>query len=319
MLSFEDGLHLLGTDLHLDPRRAKPRAIISHAHADHVGRHKRWVASPGTAALCARRWSARDLEVHDFHTPWREGGATVTLLPAGHILGSSMVLVELAGTRVLYTGDFRLKPSATAEPCTPVRADILVMECTYGEPIYRFPDREAVLDELCDFLEETQAHDSVPVLLAYSLGKAQEVASLLGARGYSLWLHESAWQMAEVYRELGVGLTNSRRYEDGPIERGVLIVPPTAASTALVRRLGRHRSALLSGWAAGPARPFLPRTHAAFPLSDHADFDELLALVARVRPRKIYTLHGPAHFATTLRRQGYDAEPAADALQMSLF
>jgi L-ascorbate metabolism protein UlaG (beta-lactamase superfamily) len=89
MLNFDDGVHILGTDLYLDPRRARPRAIVSHAHSDHIARHERWVTSPGTAALCARRWQARDLEVHEFHAPWREGDATVTLLPAGHILGSS--------------------------------------------------------------------------------------------------------------------------------------------------------------------------------------------------------------------------------------
>src|SRR6185503_11962663 len=111
VLSFENGIHVLGTGLRLDPRRRQPRAVVSHAHADHVARHKRWVTTPATAALCARRWEARDLEVHDFDVPWREGEATFTLLPAGHILGSAMVLVEIDGLRVLYTGDFRLRPA----------------------------------------------------------------------------------------------------------------------------------------------------------------------------------------------------------------
>jgi Cft2 family RNA processing exonuclease len=310
MLTFDDGIHILGTELHLDPRRAKPRAIVSHAHSDHIARHRRWVTSPGTAALCARRWQARDLEVHEFHAPWREGDATVTLLPAGHILGSSMVLVEHQGTRILYTGDFRLKPSLTAEPCEPVHADVLVMECTFGEPRYRFPDRASVVDELCDFIEETLAHEGTPVLLAYSLGKAQEVARIIGGRGYAVSLHTSAWEMLETYRELGLEFPNCEPYELGPIRNGVLIVPPNLLKTSLVQRLPRKRTAFLSGWAMDSARPMGRGADRAFPLSDHADFDELFELVERVGPRQIITLHGPASFATLLRKHGHDAYPA---------
>lgn len=307
VLSFDDGIHVLGTGLHLDPRRGHPRAIVTHAHSDHVAKHERWVTTPGTAALAARRWKARDLEVHDFDVPWREGDATYTLLPAGHILGSAMVLVERAGVRVLYTGDFRLRPSATAEPCRPVEADVLVMECTFGEPRYRFPDRAAVLDELCDFVEHTLAHDGVPVLLAYSLGKAQEVARLIGDRGYPVALHAGAWAMLEVYRELGVRFERCEPYVWGPIRQGALIVPPHLARSRLVRRLPRRRTAFLSGWAMGPPERARGRWDSAFPISDHADYGELLEMVERVAPQRIYTLHGPESFAARLRARGHDA------------
>jgi Cft2 family RNA processing exonuclease len=326
MLSFEDGVHFLAADLHVDARRARPRAVVSHAHSDHVGRHQRWVATPGTAALCARRWGARELEVRGFHEPWSEGDAIVTLLPAGHILGSAMVLVERDGLRVLYTGDFRLAPAATAERCQPVRADVLVMECTFGEPRFRFPDRETVLDELCEFIASTLARGATPVLLAYSLGKAQEVARLLGERGVPAMLHPSAWQMLEVYREQGVTFPLAEPYARQP-PRGALIVPPHLAKSAAVRRLTRRRTAFVSGWAMDPRRATWARADVAFPLSDHADFDELVEMVARVAPRKVYTLHGPESFSDRLRAMGHDAEPAgrrtvgpprAPAVQLSL-
>lgn len=317
MLDFEDGVHWIGTDIFVDSRRKRDRGIVSHAHSDHVGRHKRWVASPATAALCARRWGAEDLEVHRFHEPWSEDGAQVTLLPAGHILGSSMVLVERGGTRVLYTGDFRLEPSATAEPCTPVRADVLVMECTFGDPRYRFPDRLEVLDQLCDFVEETLARDAVPILFAYSLGKAQEVASLLSQRGIKVWLPDQAWSMLEVYREFGHEFPGCERFAMEVPGNGVLIVPPGSSTRAVVRSFRRRRTAAVTGWALDRWR--LPRCDAAFPISDHADFNELLELVRRVSPRKIYTLHGPDRFAARLRALGHDAEAAALAAQGSLF
>jgi Cft2 family RNA processing exonuclease len=319
MLAFDDGVHLIGSELFLDARKRKDRGIVTHAHSDHVARHKRWVTSPGTAALCARRWKARDVEAHPFHQPWREGETTVTLLPAGHILGSSMVLLEHEGVRVLYTGDFRLKASATAEPCVPVPADILVMECTFGEPIYRFPERAQVMDRLCDFIETARAMDTTPVLLAYSIGKAQEAARLLGDRGYAVALHASAHELLEVYREQGVSFADCCSYDDDPPRDRVVILPPNLGMWRTLRRLPRRRVAALTGWALNPRRAFWPNSHAAFPLSDHADFEELLEMVRRVRPRIVYTLHGPDSFAAELRRRGIDAEPARHAAQQRLF
>jgi Cft2 family RNA processing exonuclease len=318
VLDFDDGVHLIGTGIFLDARRVRDRAVVSHAHRDHVARHRRWVASPATAALCTRRWGACDVEVHAFHEPWEEDGARLTLLPAGHILGSSMVLVERAGTRILYTGDFRLRPAATAEACRPTTADVLVMECTYGEPRYRFPERGAVVDRLCDFVAESLSAGAIPVLLAYALGKAQEVARLLGERGHRVWLHPQAWDMLEVYRGFGIEFPGCRRFEpESPVD-GALVMPPGPSARALVRGLGRRRVAFLSGWALDPWRR-MPSSGAGFVISDHADFDELLELVDHVRPRKIYTLHGPDRFAARLRARGHDAEPAAMAVQGSLF
>jgi Cft2 family RNA processing exonuclease len=227
------------------------------------------------------------------------------------------VLVERGGTRVLYSGDFRLKPSATAESCAPVRADVLVMECTFGDPRYRFPDRLEVLDQMCDFVEETLARDAVPILLAYSLGKAQEVACLLGRRGIKVWLQDHAWSMLEVYREFGHEFPGCGRFEMESPGNGVLVLPPGRSARSVLRSIRRRRTAAVTGWALDRSR--LPLCDAAFPISDHADFDELLELVARVRPRKVYTLHGPDRFAVRLRALGHDAEVAALALQGSLF
>jgi Cft2 family RNA processing exonuclease len=233
------------------------------------------------------------------------------------MLGSAMVLVERGGTRALYTGDFRLSASATAEPCAPVAADVLIMECTFGDPRYRFPDRLEVMDQLCDFVEQTLALDAVPVLYAYSLGKAQEVARLLTQRGIRVWLPDQAWSMLEIYREFGHEFPGCERFEMTSPQNGVVIIPPGLKTRDLVRSFRRRRTAAVTGWALDRWR--LPRCDAAFPISDHADLDELLDLIRRVAPRKIYTLHGPDRFAQCLRRLGHDAEPASLARQGSLF
>ena len=318
MLEFEDGVRLSGTEVWLDPRRKKPRAIVSHAHSDHVGRHRCWVTSPATGVLARRRWNAGEVETREFGVPWEDDGATVTLFPAGHILGSSMVLLERAGTRILYTGDFRLEPSATAERCTPVPADVLVMECTFGEPVYRFPSRGDVLDRVDDFIATARRAGHTPVLLAYSLGKAQEVARLVSERGHHVALLDDAHAMLEAYREAGVRFERCTRFDGAPHGHEVLIAPPSPGGLSALRALPSRRIAFLSGWALGPPR-WRPACDAAFPLSDHADFDELVRMVERVRPRKIYTLHGPDRFAHHLRTRGWDATPARHARQLTLF
>ncbi|NOT35204.1 MAG: hypothetical protein HOP12_13740 [Candidatus Eisenbacteria bacterium] len=326
MLAFDDGVHVLGTEVWLDPRKRKPRAIVTHAHSDHVGRHACWVTSPATGVIATHRWQARSVEPHPFHEPWDDEGARLTLLPAGHILGSSMVLIERAGTRLLYTGDFRLGESATAEPCVPVAADVLVMECTFGEPRYRFPPRAEVLDQLCAFIDAAFADDVVPVLLAYALGKSQELARLVSERGYPVALWGAAHAMLSVYRELGVSFGSCEpldeqtpgRMEQLREQRRVVIVPPQRSAADVLRSFPRRRTAFVSGWAIAPHVAWRPASDAAFAISDHADFDGLIEMVERVKPRKIFTLHGPDSFAGELRQRGWDATPARHANQLTL-
>jgi len=318
MLSFSDGVHVRGTSLHMDARRSRPRGLVTHAHADHVGRHECRVSTPATARLCARRWGDASFETHAFGAPWEEGQARVTFLPAGHILGSAMALVEVRGQRILYTGDFRLRPSVTAEPCRLVPADILVMECTFGAPRYRFPPREQVMDQIERFARECMRRREVPILLAYSLGKAQEAGRLLSERGLDVALHGLAYELTRTYRELGVDLRGCRSLAGGLGSETVVILPPHLRRSRLLKRFPRRRTAYLSGWAmdASVRRRF--GVDAAFALSDHADFDELLECVRHVGPRQVFTLHGPDGFSDHLRARGVHAQPARVGAQLHL-
>ncbi|MEM6561807.1 MAG: MBL fold metallo-hydrolase RNA specificity domain-containing protein, partial [Planctomycetota bacterium] len=57
----------------------------------------------------------------------------------------------------------------------------------------------------------------------------------------------------------------------------------------------------------------------ALPLSDHADYDELLTTIDIVQPKKVYTHHGFKEFADDLRARGIDAKLAKPPAQMELF
>lgn len=317
---YSGGVHLPEADLWLDPRRVKPFAFVSHAHSDHLRPHLTVLASEATAAL-ARERLGKDSEA-GFRTlafgreaglgDLRRGGACgdwrVKLLPAGHVLGSAMVRVEGGGSSLLYTGDFKLRAGLAAECCEPEGADILVMETTFGLPRYEFPPTDEVMARLAAFCREAIGAGEVPVLLAYALGKAQELVAGLGAAGLPVMLHRSVAAMTRVYEACGMKLPSWRVFDAGDVAGHVFICPPSAGGSRAIERIGRKRTAAVTGWAMDPGAVYRYGCDAAFPLSDHADYPDLLRMVEVVRPRKVLTLHGfAAEFARDLRARGIEA------------
>lgn len=243
----------------------------------------------------------------------------LTLLPAGHIFGSAMALIEANGQRLLYTGDFKLRRGLSAEPCEPRHADILIMETTYGLPEYRFPSANDVMQGVLRFCREALDNDETPVLLGYSLGKSQELLCGLGDAGLPMMLHGAVHRLTQIYEQFGQCFPKYERYDAGTARGKVLLCPPNVVNSAMLRNLGDTRTAILTGWAVDPNCRFRYQCDAAFALSDHADFAELVELVKQVAPKKVYTLHGFAgDFAHTLRELGYDAQALSEDEQFAL-
>src|SRR5688572_27757611 len=114
---YNRGIHLPGPALWLDPESPRSVAVVSHAHADHIQRHDHVFTSVPTAAMMRLRGIARSrFRALRYGEPLELGGARLTLYPAGHILGSAQALVEWDGVRLLYSGDFKLRPGRSAEP-----------------------------------------------------------------------------------------------------------------------------------------------------------------------------------------------------------
>ncbi len=324
------GLHFPELGLWLDAHErvgAGELAFVSHAHSDHTAPHARVLATPATRRLMdariggRREWLELEFGVRGDGgmLGLRDAGAALTLLPAGHILGSAMALVESGGSSLLYTGDFKLRPSLAAERCDPRPADVLVMETTFGLPRYVFPASEDVAAGMVRFCREAIDNDEVPVLLGYSLGKAQEILAALGAAGLAAMLAEPVVKMTRVYEELGMRFGRHAPLDPSAARGHVVVAPPNGNVAALVQKLGPSRTAMLTGWAMDASARHGRGTDAAFPLSDHAGFDDLVEFVARVRPRRVYTLHGfAAEFAAHLRSLGYDASALSEPDQLEL-
>jgi DNA ligase-1 len=314
-------------DLWLDARRRQDgpaRVVVSHGHSDHARPHRElFLSAPTARFLRARHEGERVEHVLRFGAtasfpgptvPWR-----VTLLPAGHVLGSAMAFVEAGGQSLLYTGDFKLRPGLTAEPCAPRQADILVMETTFGRTNYRFPPASQVWQEIIQFCHQAIARREIPVLLGYALGKSQELLRGLAQAGLPAMAHPQVHEMALLYREFGVDLGPYTLFDPTRAAGQVLVFPAHTAQLGLASRLGPVRSAICTGWAVHSSCRYRHGTDAAFALSDHADFDELLEMVRRVAPRKVFTLHGFAsEFAQALRDRGWDAVALSEPDQLGL-
>lgn len=315
MFHWEDGLKLTRPALAIDFRRRQARAFISHAHADHMARHAYALCTPATAALYHARLGPRPVLEMPYRQPIEWGGVRLTTYPAGHCLGSAMLLVEQDRQTLLYTGDFKLGESATAEPAELPQADILVMESTFGHPDYRLPPREEVVGQLIETVREAIQGDRTPTVIAYSLGKAQEVTRLLTAEGIPVLQHPEAWRMSQVYGTCGVDLGDCRPLDDTPEPGCAVVVPPRTPRRDDVREL----RLAVTGWAMNSGAKYRLGVDRALPLSDHADYDELLETVARVGPDKVYCTHGPESFVDRLRDQGFDAYPLGKPRQGRLF
>jgi DNA ligase-1 len=308
-VSFDRGIYLPALDLWLDPRDERETAFVSHAHADHIANHREVILSEVTARLMAVRMPGQRVEhALPFHSPIQFRGSSITLIPAGHIFGSAQIHVQMDGESVLYTGDLKLRQGKSAEPAEWLHADTLIIETTYGLPRYIFPPTEQVIAEITEFCLEALEENLVPILFGYSLGKAQEILTALEGTGLQILLHPSVYKMTKLYEELRRPLPEYFLYNGDPPRGSVLICPPAANRTRLVQRIKNRRTAILTGWALDSGASHRYQCDAAFPLSDHADYSELVRYVELIQPERIFTVHGFAQeFADDLRRRGIEA------------
>jgi putative mRNA 3-end processing factor len=337
MFHYDNGLFLTAASLAVDVRRRQPRSFVSHAHADHIARHELALATPTTARLYQHRLGPRHrVREMQFGQPLEFGPLRLTALPAGHCLGSAMLLADDGTQSLLYTGDFKLGPSATAEPADPPHADILVMESTFGLPRYRLPPRDSVINQLLEIVTTALAAGITPVIHAYPLGKSQEVTKILTDAGIRVLQHPAIYEISRIYEQCGMPLGNYDVYPNPqstirhpksktlppsplPLPPFALLTLPRGMNNFRLAGLGRTVTIAPTGWAIDARTKYRWGVDHALPLSDHADYDQLLETIERVDPKEIHCTHGPVEFVDLLRDMGLNAFPLAPRPQMMLF
>ncbi|HWA85339.1 MAG TPA: ATP-dependent DNA ligase [Opitutus sp.] len=326
-VQFRAGVYLPQLDWWLDAHFPQKRSFVSHAHSDHTAPHREILCSAGTARLMRARMPL----VHGAPKPIEHilpfgqteqftPDSTITLHPAGHIFGSAQACVDHAEYgRLLYTGDFKLRRGLSAEPCATPATDVLIMETTFGRPHYVFPPTEKILGEIAHFCHETLADGGTPVLFGYSLGKSQELLSGLAAAQLPVMLHPQTFRLTKIYEDFGIVFPPHREFSLAELAGHVVIAPPQSRESSFVRKIRAARTAITTGWAIDPGAIYRYQCDAAFPLSDHADFPDLLRFVELVQPKRVLTLHGfAADFARTLRERGLEAWALSEDNQLDL-
>lgn len=305
------GAYCPAGDFHIDPTRRVPRAVITHAHADHArrGMGRYWCAARGEAVLRCRIGARAPIEPVPFGEPFRLGDAQVSFHPAGHILGSAQVRVEVDGAVWVVAGDYKRAPDPTCRPFEVVPCDVFLTEATFGLPIYRWRDPATVAAEMYAWWQACRARGQAAVLTGYSLGKTQRLLALLRpfAPDAVVALHDAAAAITQAYRDAGVSLLATEPIDGVSDFSGRLVIaPPLTAGSALHQRIGPHETAFASGWIRSGRRRGGDR---GFVLSDHADWPALVRTCTETGAARVLVQYAANDaLPRALRHRGIPAE-----------
>ncbi len=312
------GLYCPAGDFFIDPWRPAPRAVITHAHGDHLrAGSDAYFTSRAGAALARRRLppDAR-LTALEYGEPVDFGGVRVSLHPAGHVLGSAQVRLEHDGEVWVVSGDYKRDADLTCAPFEVVPCDVFISEATFALPVYRWSPASAVAADILAWWQANRARGLASVLFAYALGKAQRVlAELAVLTPEPVYVHGAVENLVEVYRDAGVAMspTLSPQATRRTDYAGALVLaPPGAVGSPWMRRFGDAATGFCSGWMRVRGDRRRRGYDRGFVLSDHADWPSLLRTFRETGARRILLTHGHTETMTRyLREQGLDAAALA--------
>lgn len=282
------GLFCRYGDFYLDPKEAVKNAVISHAHGDHaVGGNHNVYCTKATSLFMIhryRKFAGEEFNIMDYHKPFNVNGVKVSFIPAGHILGSAMVLMEYQGIKYLYTGDYKLQPDKTCEAVEFVEADVLITETTFADPETQHPVAEQEIMKL-------NTTTSNIMLGAYALGKCQRLISLMNdyCTEKRILVHYSMLPFVKIYEQMGVNLGRYEIYDRKVMKNNranmVYMVPPMVFNSYF-KAINVVRI-FATGW-----KHLQSNNGIQLYISDHADWNDIILTIEKVKPKQVWTNHG---------------------------
>lgn len=311
-----EGLYCPAGDFFVDPWQPAARAIVTHAHGDHArGGSRRYWCTPDCAPLLRWRLGAEaDLAPMEYGTTFTLGAARVSLHPAGHILGSAQVRIEVDGRVCVVSGDYKRDPDPTCPPFEPLRCDVFITEATFALPIYRWRPMPEVAGEILAWWNECLANGETAVLFCYALGKAQRVlAELARLTDRRVLLHGAMAPAVEIYRAAGVPMLPTdvvvEQARGAPFAGELVLAPPSAGGSTWMRRFRQASTGFASGWMQVRGNRRRRGHDRGFVVSDHADWPALLQTIRETGARRVLATHGSTDaLVQVLRDQGLDAQ-----------
>ena len=297
----DKGLYCPPGGFYIDPVRPVERALITHGHADHArAGHSHVMATRETLDIMGIRYGA------NFAGATQEAalgdmvdinGVTVSWHPAGHVLGSAQIAVELDGTRIVASGDYKRRQDPTCANFEVVPCDVFITEATFGLPVFRHPDDA---DEIARLLQSVKRFPERAHLVgAYALGKAQRVIKLIRNAGYhdTIYIHGAMQKLCDYYESQGVALgplapATIDKGEKDKFAGKIIVGPPSAFADKWARRFPDPVSCFASGWMRVRQRAKQRGVELPLILSDHADWDELTETIRETGASEIWVTHG---------------------------
>lgn len=308
------GIHCPLGGFWIDPWKHVEQAVVTHAHADH--------ARPGSASYHAAAASRPLLELrlpgehityHEYAEPFRVGDVTVSLHPAGHVLGSAQVRVEPVGGGPVWVaaGDYKRAEDPTCAPFEVIRCDGFITEATFALPAYRWESAADVAATIMDWWLHNREQARVSAIFCYALGKTQRVLAelrrVVDRRGldpdaHRVRTHGATQRVVDAYRGAGIPMLTTNPVTDAEDDADLVIAPPSAAGSPWMRRFGpssRVDTAFVSGWMRIRGVRRRRGYDRGFVISDHADFDDLVRTVDETGATTVLATHG---YSDTLAR-----------------
>lgn len=288
LVATKTGLFCRYGDFYLDPKEIVKHAVISHAHGDHaIGGNLNVYCTQATALFMQhryRKFAAGEFHLKTYYEYFEVNGVRISFVPAGHILGSAMVLMEYDGVKYLYTGDYKLQPDKTCEPVEFVNADVLITETTFADPATSHPVAETEILKL----NETESNI---MLGAYALGKCQRLISLMNdyCPEKRILVHHSMMPFVRIYEQMGINMGKFEMYDRKVMKNNpkhmVYLVPPMVFRSYF-KAINVIRI-FATGW-----KHLQNQQEIQLYISDHADWNDILHTVTQVKPVQIWTNHG---------------------------
>lgn len=311
LLTFtKKGIYCKQGDFYLDPWKPVENAIISHGHSDHSRwGMKKYLAHKDSAPVMKLRLGEDiNLQTVEYGEKIIMNGVTVSLHPAGHVIGSAQIRVEHKGDVWVYTGDYKLENDGISTPYEPVTCNTFITESTFGLPIYKWDDQYAIFNEVNEWWQENKKMGKTSVLFAYSLGKAQRILQNVDSSIGPILTHGAVENTNKVFREHGIKLPATtlitKETPKEAWEGGLIIAPPSADGSPWLRKFKPFATGYCSGWMAVRGARRWRAIDRGFVISDHCDWTALNSAVKNSQAESVYVTHGfTASYARWLREE----------------
>jgi putative mRNA 3-end processing factor len=283
----------------IDPVRPVPMAVITHGHSDHAcAGHSAVLAMTETLAIMQARHGdgfAEHAQAARYGEPVTVNGVRITLVPAGHILGSAQIVLEWKDLKIVVSGDYKRRRDPTCPAFEPVVCDVFVSEATFGLPVFRHPDNRGEIAKLLKSV--AQFPERCHLVGAYALGKAQRIICLLREAGYTetIFAHGALARLNALYESFGIVLGPIAAATDSSknaFAGAIVIAPPSDLVSSWSRRFADPVACFASGWMRVRARARQRSVELPLVISDHADWDELTATFRDLHPCEVWLTHG---------------------------